>query len=307
MKKIYLLGLSVAVTAFAFAQNREVIGQEKNWERLELSQDRSEDTLSPASMNDPCILNGFTLYTSGDGYVAGMNDYGDIGKGQLYPLNGSADVVGALVWYGAIVEGDGNTQITCEVRDGSGANAQGTSTAHGVSDIDTTAAGANGFYSYTFSSTVAVSADFMIFVNWSGGTDTVGIVSTISPCGDGAYEEWSDNSIYAFNDGSSWGLDVDLQMLPLVNNLGYTGIFDSEKEGFGVYQNGSNIHVNNISFDATVQKINLYDLQGRIVKEWSITEQWDNYTFDVSTVPAGNYILSMNTSLGNYAQKFNLK
>ena len=98
MKKIYLLGLSVAVTAFTFAQNREVIGQEKNWERLELSQDRSEDTLSPASMNDPCILNGFTLYTSGDGYVAGMNDYGDIGKGQLYPLNGSADVVGALVF-----------------------------------------------------------------------------------------------------------------------------------------------------------------------------------------------------------------
>ena len=306
MKKIYFLGLALLCTTFSFAQDRTVGEEVNHWERMELSQDRSEDTLRPASYNDPCITNGFSLYSSTNGgYVNGMNGYGDTGAGQMVPLDGQADITGVLVWYGAKESVDGNTQITCSVLDKNGGNPQGSSTPHGVAAIDTTAGGAAGWYEYTLSTTVSVTDTFIVMCNWLLGSDTVGVVSTVDPCGGFAYETWSDASVNPVS--ASWGIDIDNAMLPMVDNLEYTGIFDTEAESFGVFQNGNTLNINGIATDAVIKTITIYDLSGRTVKEWPITDQWDNYSFDVSDINFGNYIIALRTTKGSFAQKFNLK
>lgn len=306
---MYILGIALLATTFSFAQDREVSGQEQSWDRLELPQDRSDDTLAPPAYGMTCITNGFTVYTSSNGgYVNGANGYGDIGISQRFPFDGSADVEGFLVWYGAIENVDNLTQYLGSLMDKNGTTVLGaTSGTHTVSSIDTTSSGAMGWYPYMLSTPVTVTDTFFCQVAWQLGSDTVGVVSTVDACGENAYEIWSDGSLVAVNDASSWGLNIDLGVLALVNNLSYTGIFDENVADFGVYQNGTNLHVNGIAFDAIIKNVQLLDVSGRIIESWSIVDQWDNYTFDISGIPAGNYILSMNTSKGNYAQKFNLK
>lgn len=306
MKKIYFLGLALLATTFSFAQ-KEVGSTEKTWERLELSDDRSEDTLSPASYMDACITNGFALYNSNNGgYVAGINGYGDIGAGQRYPFDGQADLTGVLVWYGAKESVDGMTQILCAVLDKNNNVIGGSSGGHTVASIDTTTTGAAGWYEYTLASTVSLTDTFYVFVNWGGGSDTVGVVSTTDPCGNNSYEQWSDLSYNSIE--SAWGgLMIDLAMLPMVDNLEYTGIFDQEADKFGIYQNGTNLHVNGIAHDAIINNVIIHDISGRVIKAFPIVDQWDNYTFDVSDIPAGNYIISFNSSKGKLAQKFNLR
>ncbi|UKN02661.1 T9SS type A sorting domain-containing protein [Paracrocinitomix mangrovi] len=306
MRKIYVLGIALCATTFSFAQEKQAGQMEKSWERMELSGDRSEDTLSPPSFSDACINNGFGLYSSTNGgYVNGTNGYGDIGAGQMFPLDGQATVEGYMAWYGAIENNGGATQILGSIMDKNGNVLGGTLAAHTVASVDTTAAGAAGWYTYTFSSAVAVTDTFICMTAWSAGADTLGFVSTVTPCGGFAYETWSDGTVADV--ASSWGITVDLGFLALVNNLEYTGIFDTEAADFGVYQNGTNLHVNGINIDAFIQEVMIVDMAGRTIKTWPIADQWDNYTFDISNVPAGNYVIALKSNKGHYAQKFNLK
>lgn len=307
MKKIYALGLAVMTVAFSFAQDRQVGDQVKNWDRMTEIQDRSDDTLAPPAYSQACVTNGFTLYSSNNGgYVNGVNGYGDIGFSQRFPLDGSADVEGFMVWYGAIENVDGGTQFQGSLMDKDGTTVLGAvGGPHTVTAIDTTSTGAAGWHTYTLSASVAVTDTFFCQVIWAMGSDTAGVVSTIDACGDDAYEIWSDGTLAKVS--ASWGIAIDLGVLALVNNLAITGIFDQSVANFGIYQNGTNLHVNGIDENALVNNVQIIDMSGRVVKTFAVVDQWDNYTFDISDINAGNYIISMMTSKGNFAQKFNLK
>lgn len=305
MKKIYLLSLTLLVGSLSFGQ-KQVGNVEKTWDRIPASFDRSEDTLNPASFNLACIANGLSLYgvaAPASGYLAGPNTYGDVAKGQKFILNGNANVVGAQVLYGVIEGGNGQTMITAALYN-SAQTLLTAATPHNISGIDTTAAGAAGLKDYTFTST-AVSADFYVMVGWLGGTDTFGIVSTTDPCGVDGWEIWSDAS---WNDiPTAWGADLDLIITALVDDLSYTGIFDTKVENFGVYQADNNLVLTAISEDVYVNEVAIHDMAGRLVKTFPVPAQLSNLSFDISDVNAGNYIIGLRTSNGNFSQKVNIK
>ena len=304
MKKIYILGLTLLTASLSFGQ-KQVGEAVQTWDRLPDFGERSEDTLNPASFADACITGGLALYSvTGGGYVGGMNTYGDVAKGQKFTLNGQASVVGAQVLYGAIEVVGGATMVTAGLYDNNQALLTG-ATPHGVSAIDTTAGGAAGLYSYSFTST-AVTNDFYIMVGWALGDDTLGITSTVDPCGNDSYEIWSDAS---WNDiETAWsGLQIDFVITALVDDLGYTGIFDVTAPEFGIYQADDNLILNSISEDVMMKSVSIYDMSGRMVKTFPIADQYSNFSFDISDVNAGNYIVSINSSNGPLSQKMNIK
>jgi hypothetical protein len=304
MKKNYILALAVLAGGITFAQ-KQATEAVNTWDRLPENFDRSEDTLNPASFSDACIGNGFALYgATGGGYVTGANSYGDVAKGQLFTLNGQATVVGAQVLYGEIDVQGGATMVTAGLYDDS-QSLLTAATPHAVSAIDTTSSGDDGLYNYTFTGT-AVTNDFYIMVGWALGDDTLGIVSTTDPCGNGSYEIWSDAS---WNDiETAWnGLMIDMVITALVDDLEYTGIFDIEAPEFGIYQSNDQLVLNSISEDVIMNSVSIYDMNGKIVKTFPTPDQFDNFSFDISDVNAGNYIITINSSMGNLSQKMNLK
>lgn len=303
-----MLGLALTATCFTFGQDRANSGEVNHWNESTYEVTRSDDTLSPPSFSDACIANGFTLVGSaGSGYISGTNDYGDIGKGQRFPFDGSAEIEGFLVWYGAIQNEDNMTQYVGSVTDKDGTTVLANTSPHTISAIDTTSAGAAGWHPYTFSSAVTVTDTFYTWVAWQLGTDTMGIVHTVDPCGSNAYEIWGDGSIYAMNDASSWGSNIDLSIIVLVNNISFTGIFDQDAVEYGMFTDGTNLFVNAVSDDVTMETITIHDMSGRVIKEFTVNFQTSNYTFDVSDIPTGNYLVSINSSRGGYAQKIHIQ
>lgn len=308
MKKIYVLGLALLGAMTSFAQDRTVGGAEVSYDRFEL-QDRSEDTLSPSGVASGGCGSGYTLYLSDNsGYMFGTNGYNDVSKGQQFPLDGSCQVEGAMIWYGAKEKSGGTTALVTTVVDKDQSTILATSQSITVDDIDTTAAGANGFVVYTFTTPVTVTDTFYIMTTVdapaSTNADTVGIVTTIDGCGGLAYELWNDGTFISISD--AWTSDVDGVILALVNNLWYTGIFDEEKVDFGVYSANNNLYLNGINDDVLVNSVNLYDMSGRVVKTFTVQDQFESYVFDISDVTSGNYVLSLNTSIGTFGQKFNV-
>jgi hypothetical protein len=303
MKKIYILGLTLLTVSLSFGQKQagEAV---QTWDRLPDFGERSEDTLNPASFSDACITGGLTLYGSTTGgYVTGTNAYGDVAKGQKFTLNGQATIVGAQVLYGAIDIQGGATMVTAGLYDDAQALLVA-ATPHSVSAIDTTAAGAAGLYNYTFTGT-AVTNDFYIMVGWALGDDTLGIVSTTDPCGNDSWEIWSDAS---WNDiPTAWGVSIDLVITALVDDLEYTGIFDVTAPEFGIYQSDNNLILNSISEDVTMKSVSIYDMAGRMVKTFPIGAQYSNFSFDISDVNAGNYIVTIDSNNGPLSQKMNIK
>jgi hypothetical protein len=306
MKKIYILALAVMAGGITFAQKQ--VGEiEKTVDRLPTDFDRSEDTLNPASFSDACIGNGLALYgvaAPESGYLGGTNTYGDVGKGQKFTLNGQATVVGAQVVYGAIEVVGGATMVTATLHDDAQALLT-SATPHGVSAIDTTAGGAAGLYNYAFTGT-PVTNDFYIMVGWALGDDTLGILSTTDPCGNDSYEVWSDLS---FNDvETAWsGLMIDFIITALVDDLEFTGLFDIEAKEFGIYQSDNNLILNSISEDVIMKSVSVYDMSGKMIKTFPTPDQFDNFSFDISDVNAGNYIVTIDSNYGPLSQKMNLK
>ena len=303
MKKNYILALTLLTASLSFGQKQadEFV---PTHDRLPDFGERSEDTLNPASFSDACITGGLGLYSvTGGGYVGGMNTYGDKAKGQLFTLDGQATVVGAQVLYGAIEVNGGTTLVTAGLYDNNQALLTA-ATPHGVGDIDTTAGGAAGLYSYTFAGT-AVTDDFYIMVGWALGDDTLGITSTVDPCGTDSWEIWSDDS---WNDvPTAWGLSIDFVITALVDDLEYTGIFDVTAPEFGIYQADNNLILNSISEDVMMKSVSIYDMQGRMVKTFPIANQYSNFSFDISDINAGNYIVTIDSNNGPLSQKMNLK
>lgn len=307
MKKILLSAVALLSLTAVNAQNKITGETVATWDRIEMQDDRSEDTLVTANFASNCGTGYGLVGSANGGYVVGTNGYGDVGKGQFYSLAGSASVVGAYVWYGAKKSVDGTSSFVATILDVNKAII-GTSNTKTLADIDTTAAGASGWTEYTFATPVAVTGDFYAFVSVDG-MDTVGIVSTVSPCGGDAYEIWNDATFIAINDAGAWGATstIDLGILPLVNNLGFTGLFDSEAAEFGVYTNDNSLVLNAISDDVIVNVVTIFDMNGKAVKTISVTDQFETYTFDISDIITGTYIVSLNTNKGTLGQKINIK
>ncbi len=179
------------------------------------------DTLMPGN-----FANGTpTLYAATNGFVAGVNGYGDLAKAQAFDLeNFTMSSVG--FWFGAkeITDEADTVVLTVYNMDGTGTAAAGEVSAPGTvvatkafttNDIDTTGnlTVVELDEALELSGNYAIGFDLTKIVN-----DTIGLISTTD--GDAteelSWEQWSGGGDwYTFAATSSWELAVDLAIFPI--------------------------------------------------------------------------------------------
>ncbi|MCB0401197.1 MAG: S8 family serine peptidase [Flavobacteriales bacterium] len=162
------------------------------------------------------------LYTAGagNGYVAGINVYGDKAKAEYFPAaqvgSNTQFVEGLYIWLGRVYSSNPNKTVNLNVWDATGGMPTGAPI--GTRTITLGDVMGGGIYYFRFptpvalpaSSEIAVGVDFST-LSWTGaaGTDSFAIVtSTTNEAGiSTGVEQWSDNSwnTYATGwSGSTW-------------------------------------------------------------------------------------------------------
>lgn len=278
MKKIYTL-LFVGILIAAAADAQRIAGstfavKAKNPLVFAPSQNHVARTSSVDDTLTTHFIGTEALYSSsGGGFVCGHNDYGDIGKMQLFDANFGViqgGVITGILFYMAWVEGNPSSVITATIWDNSGGTPGSVLGTVNIpySAMDTTAA---GFYAIASAPGPAFYNGVAVFGTpipipsglsfWAGFTytyiagDTVGLVSTTDPTGgDGpgitgdfpdatthTWEQWSDNTFHSFNDGTNatWRLDVALGIFPTVS-FGVGIAEPSASNGFSLFPNYPN-------------------------------------------------------------------
>lgn len=178
---------------------------------------------SQLNLDDPTfgsltsIHNGWNpaLYTTnGDGYLAGINEYGDVAKAEYFPsgmVGTSSHVVGTYIWIGAAYAGNTNKTIDINVYDATGGTPN---TILGTRTVTMGDVAGGGIYYYTFNPPIAVPASQEIAVgvdmsnlDYAGG-DTIGLITNTNgePSSSIGWEKWSDNNWYTYTDPTGWGL-----------------------------------------------------------------------------------------------------
>lgn len=272
MKKIYILAIATIFTITVFAQRTSNL--------IPFSFDLEKVNNANNKANGDTLYSHFdgtstaALYTSnGGGYVAGHNAFGDLSKMQkfdaLYGLTSTNGTIDNLLFIFRHVEGNPASTIQATIwADNAGVpGAVLGSVAVPYQAIDTVIANymSNGIIAWnavaTFSPSIPIPSSQEFWagfeVTYAPG-DTVGLIT--SSDGDfphattHTYEEWSDNSLHSFNDGTSnsWELDIALGVFPVVSYFG-VGIDELNTVNFNVYPNPSvgvfNINLNSENTD----------------------------------------------------------
>jgi lysyl endopeptidase len=186
------------------------------------------DTLTNIAATD--VLN---VYTTANGYVAGWNEYFDIAKAEAYSNYApNTHVNGMAVFFYGVYDGGAGATVDFNVWDdnaGIPGSVIGTTTIT-LADLDAALAANSGLgvLQVSFPSAINVGgAPFYcgISMNGFGANDSLGIVSnsTTDPTPNSAWEQWSDNTWYTFDDASSWGNPYSMYITPYVTDVPVSG------------------------------------------------------------------------------------
>lgn len=317
MKKLFTL-LFVAVIALSASAQRANIGTtpvNQPHFTADMNSRSITDTLVPQGIGDASLACTLSLYNStGGGYVGGNNGYGDLQKCQMFdPANywvggvtGNVQVTEVLVWFGGKKQG-GNSNVSVKIMDGDETfgpgTVLGTSSPVNMSLVDT---GLNIILtSFPFTTPVSVASKFFAAVVLPTGADTVGIVSTTSPCSGGAgwsWDQFADLSYLAINDAQNWGLDIDLSVFAVVNHDNGVGVFNTNEVSINpVSPNPANTDVN-LNYALRTNSnvtISVVDVTGKIVKTHDLGKNNSgvyNQTINVTDLANGIYSIVLNTN-----------
>lgn len=172
---------------------------------------KEDVTLYPANWEGSTPV----LYTTSEGYVNGTNEYGDIGKGQVFETTEELQITGGYFWFGA-AEGTGTVTFTVWDFDGTPGDVIGTVSAD-VADINVSEDMETAFY-IAFDEPITVTSTFLMGIDISGiGSGVVGLMSSTDPEGsDDAWEQWSDGVWYGIHEAASFELSFDMAIFPTV-------------------------------------------------------------------------------------------
>lgn len=169
-------------------------------------------------------------YTGGGGYICGWNTtYKDISKAEYFAsYSPYTHVTGGLVYFRSTYRSNGsNATVSFRIWNNTGTGGSpGTilgSKTITLQSLDAVIPAGGGLYQIIFDSPVQVTTPYYFGLTMIGFTnsDSLGIISNTN--GDSspntAWEQWSDNSWHAFNEGSSWGVSISQFISPYMTNL----------------------------------------------------------------------------------------
>ncbi len=258
----------------------------------------------------------------GWGYIAGTNEYGDVGKYQRFDFFGEFDVTGAIIYMGAMSIVDDPDPIRIVFKRTNGIN--GGPSRETIATINTTAdqfdiSGAGT--SFTLPAPIPVNGNLFVpdtlfvGVEWdSTHNDTFAVLCDTAGLGDledRAWEMFSDSTVQRFNEQSSfsWLLDADMWVAALHYPAGVVGIEaqgDNLSKGFELRQNYPNPFnpETSISFSipsAGTASLTIYDIAGKEIRSLvnghlaagEYLERWDGRDQAGALVASGIYFYQL--------------
>lgn len=255
-----------------------------------------------------------TLYGAQDqnqnfaGYISGTNTYDDNAKVDKFTgIPTGYKVTGGLIAFGKAYTTNNTRKVTAAVWDATGTGgAPGTELVS--KDILISSITPNALTAVTFNTTPDAPTTLYFGVRWSGltATDTVAVITNTD--GDSspntAWERWSDNTWYAYDDASSWGLSVSHYLFPIVCPK-QVGVEETTWEGVSVYPNPTdgnlNVYLNlKISDDVAIR---VFNPMGQLVD----SQMYQNtlggtYNFNLNNQSNGMYFVEV--AAGNTTKTF---
>ncbi len=276
------------------------------------------------------------LYSSsGGGFVAGNNSYGDKNKVQAFTVTSAYTVEGAIVWFGAkkITSTSATSKVVLQVYKMDGVGAISTNTVSGttpktvvastntdilISAIDTTVAGNGGFVFCTFPSSYIASANYAVGIDLTtlAAGDTLGMVTTDttqSVAKDMSFDKWSDNTWHSFLEPGNWSLDLDIAIFPIININ--TGIQENFINGIKLYENYPNPFSSSttIAYELESNAKNvtffIHDLNGKQVKKielGNVASGKHMLDLSASELSSGTYFVMMQADHNRLAEKMTI-
>jgi PKD repeat protein len=252
-----------------------------------------------------------TLYsTTGGGYVAGNNEYGDLGKADYFDTYSPyTKIYGAYFWFGHAVA-SGSENITFNVYNGT-SGTPGAVIGSATVPLSTIVSNTNSslMTGVSFATPVTIPGAFFVGVVLPTTTgDTIALVTnTDGDTSPGtAWELWSDNTWYAYSDASSWGLNMQNAIFPVVCS-GVPGFPEiGTLESILIYPNPANdiLNINMVNYGKNDVKIEIYNSMGALVK--TMNGNTSVLSINMSDEVSGIYYVTLTTDEGTITRKVSL-
>ena len=237
----------------------------------------------------------------GDGYIAGTNGYGDIGKYQRFDFTQTVSLKAVTIYLGFKQINGNPDDINVVIRSvtDSVPNQYLATVAKTLDEFAEPGAGTR----IDLDVPIAIQPGTKIFVGleWSGtADDQFAIFADENEFGDLAnrsWEQYSDNTYHSFNENSSfsWGLDVDLHID--AHYVGLVSAQEPDNQVFTLSPNIPNPFVGNTNIPFTLKQggnvqLDVFDMNGRHVSNLlnEIRSAGNHQVrFDAANLSAGHY------------------
>ena len=258
------------------------------------------DTLSNISGADNLVV-----YLAQDnnsnpaGYISGTNTYNDNAKADKFTTTTGMKITGGLFVFGRAYTTNASRKVTAAAWD-----ATGTSGAPGTElvnkDILINSITEGNLTSVSFTTTPNAPTSFYMGIRWTGLTSTDSVALYTNSDGEStpntAWERWSDNTWYAYDNASSWGLSVSHAIFPILCPV-VQGVEETQWEGVSVFPNPTDGNINVYLKLKTNDDVNIrvFNPIGQLITSQNSTNtNGGTYNFDLSGQATGLYFVEVN-------------
>lgn len=265
------------------------------------------DTLVNIFANDTLVVYIATSSGQPAGYISGTNTYGDNAKADKFtgiPTNHV--ITGGIIGFAVSEATNSTKKVTATVWNTSGTG--GSPGAQlGAYDITIQSIDVNNFTAFTFTNPInAPTSGFYMGIQWSGlsNSDTIAVYTSTDRGSNTAWERWSDNNWYSYDDADSWGIAVSHAIFPVICPVGAVGE-EEIWDGVSVFPNPTDGNVNVYLKLKTNEDVNIrvFNPVGQLVTSHNAPNTYGGtYSFDLSGRSAGLYFVEV--SAGNLTRTY---
>lgn len=242
------------------------------------------------------------------GYISGTNAYADNAKADKFTtgIPSNSSITGGIIGFAVATANNSSKKVTATVWNTSGAGGSPGSQL-GAYDISIQSIDVNNFTIFSFANPIAApTSGFYMGIQWSGlaNSDTVALYTSTDRGSNTAWERWSDNTWYSYDDASSWGIAVSHAIFPVVCpnvSVGEEEIW----EGASVFPNPTDGNINVYLKLKSNEDVNIrvFNPVGQLVTSHNAPNTYGGtYNFDLSGRSAGLYFVEV--SAGNVSRTF---
>ncbi len=244
-------------------------------------------------------------------FANGNNNYGDLAKANYFANTTSGQTIQDVAVQFIYAKGTTGT-ATVAVWNGAGATPGATPLATQTVTLSTIGSDVTAQQPTLvhFSSPVTLSGPCFVGVilPTAAGDTAVVLADTSADANyNVAWEKWSDNTWYPYDDAQSWGIEAALAVFPVIcsSSTGEQTVLNNQEISIFPNPSSSNVYINLGKFNNEAVTIFIYDALGKQIDvHKNVSNGLINCNF--SNRSAGLYFIHVNTPEGNIVKKISI-